>query len=151
MSDVFDLADAVAVRVNAGSYTLADSFTASGVALIDYDMDEIGDSVIVECVPRTKTVETLSRSKDRTEITIGVGVMKAITNTQGRINTSQVDGLVEFCEEIADQLRSFGFTVNGRYATWLNNEIDPIYDPDTLYSHQVFRSVVNATYLLTTP
>lgn len=151
MSDVFDLADAVAARVNAGSYTLGDSFTATGLALIEFDADEIADSVVVHAVPRSKQIDALSRSKDRSEITVGVGVMKTVVNDGGKIDTSQVDGLVELCEEIADQLRSYSPTVNGRSAKWLRNEIDPIYDSEALYASQQFRSVVNATYLLTTP
>lgn len=151
MSDVFDLADAVATRINAGSYTLADTFTAGGLALIEYDADDLIDNVIVKCVPRGKTQERLSRATNRVEITIGVGVMKTVDTSGGLVDTSQVDGLVEFCEEIADQIDSHDPTVNGRKAKWLKNEIEPIYDPQALYSAQQFRSIVNATYLLTTP
>lgn len=150
MSDVFDLSDAVASHVNGGTYTLGDSFTATGLALIEFDADDLIQNVIVHCVPRAKVVEPLSRSKDKNEITVGVGVMKTI-DSNGVIDTDQVDGLVEFCEEVADRLRGQGFTINGRPATWMNNEIDPIYDPEALYSSQQFRSVINATYLLTTP
>lgn len=151
MSDVFDLADAVAARINAGSYTLSDTFTATGLALIEYDADEIVDNVRVHCMPQNKRIETLSRSKDRNEITIGIGIMKAIGYSDGKVDTSQVDGLVEFCEEITDQIKSYDPPVNGRNAKWLRNEIDPIYELESLYSAQQFRSVVNATYLLTTP
>lgn len=151
MSDVFDLADAVATRVNAGSYTIADSFTAQGVALIEFDADEIQDAVIVECVPRSKAMEPLSRAKERNEITIGVGVMKKVGTTTGKVTTADVSGLVGLCEEIAAQLKSADYTVNGRQAKWLKTEIDPIYDPAALYDSNQFRSIVNATYLLTTP
>ena len=151
MSDVFDLADGVAARINAGSYTLSDSFTATGLALMEFDVDEIVDNVRVHCLPQNKRIETLSRSKDKNEITIGIGIVKLIGYSDGKVDTSQVDGLVEFSEEIADQIKSYDPTVNGRNAKWLRNEIDPIYDLDALYSAQQFRSVVSATYLLTTP
>ena len=151
MSDVFDLADAVAARVNGGSYSLGDTFTATGLAMIEMDADELVDNVIVHCVPRAKTIEPLSRSKDRTEVVIGVGVLKTVGTVAGAIDTDAVDALVEFCEDIADRIRSESYTINGRRATWLGNEIDPIYDPDALYASQQFRSVVNATYLMTTP
>jgi hypothetical protein len=151
VSDVFDLADAVAGRVNAGSYTIADSFTATGLALIEFDADELVDAVQVHCTPVSKNIETLSRSKDKSLIKIGVGVLKKIGTNNGKVDTSQVDGLVELCEEIADQLKGYDPTVNGRKARWINNEIDPIYDAESLYSFQQFRSMIGATYLLTTP
>ena len=151
MSDVFDLADAVAARVNGGSYSLGDSFTATGLALIEMDADEIADNVIVHCVPRSKEITPLSRAKDKTEVTIGIGVLKAVGTSGGKIDTSAVDSLVEFCEDLADRVKSESYTINGRRATWLGNEIDPIYDTDALYDSQQFRSIVNATYLLTTP
>ena len=151
MSDVFDLTDAVAARINAGSYTISATFTAQGVALIEVDADEIVDNVLVECVPRMKRLEPLSRAKDRNEITIGVGVMKQIGVTAGKVTTSEVSALVELCEEIADQLKSQDYTVNGRSAKWIKTEIDPVYDSEALYDANQFRSIVNATYLLTTP
>lgn len=150
MSDVFDLADAVAARVNAGSYSYVDSFTAAGVALIEKDMDEL-DVVVVECFPMAQSMEPLSRSKDRREVTIGVGVMKQVGTTAGKVTTSEVSSLVELCEDIADQLKSADYTVNGRNAKWLRNEVDPIYDSASLYNHQQFRSMVQSTYLMTTP
>lgn len=151
MSDVFDLADAVAARINEGSYTLADSFTATGLAMVEFDVSEIVDAVKVHCVPMRKNITTLSRAKDKSEIKIGVAVVKKVGISDGKVNTSQVDGLVELCEEIADQLKSHDPTVNGRKARWLNNEIDPIYDMESLYSFQQFRSMIGSTYLLTTP
>lgn len=151
MSDVFDLADGIASRINSGTYTIADSFTASGLAIMELDFDEIQDAVRVHCIPQNKRMEPLTRTKDRTEITIGVGIAKAIGYDGGKVDTAQVDGLVEFCEEIADRIKNYDPPVNGRMARWARNEIDPIYDIDALYSAQQFRSIVNATYLLTTP
>lgn len=151
MSDVFDLSDKLADRINAGTYTLGDAFTASGLALAEFDVDEIADRVKIHCIPQSKRIETLSRAKSKNEITIGIGVVKLVGYSDGKVDTSQVDGLVEFCEEIADQIRSYDPPVNSRNAKWLRNEIDPIYDVEALYSAQQFRSIINATYLLTTP
>jgi len=151
VSDVFDLADAVAARVNGGSYTISDTFTVTASALVEYDMDELEDAVAVKCVPLQREVEPVSRSKCKNEITIGVAVLKNVQTSTGAVDTAAVSGLVELTEEIEDRLRSEGYTVNGKRASWLRTEVDPIYDGDVLYAHQQFRSVINATYLLTTP
>lgn len=151
MSDVFDLADAVASRVTGGSYSISDTFTVTASALVEYDMDELEDAVAVKCVPLHREIEPISRNKCKSEVTIGVAVLKNVQTTTGSVDTAAVSSLVELTEEIEDRLRSEGYTVNGKRASWLRTEIDPIYDGDSLYAHQQFRSVVNATYLLTTP
>lgn len=153
MSDLFDLADAVATRVNAGSYTYADSFTAESVALVDLDAEDIRDSVVVQVVPRGKEIEPLSREKRRNELTIGVGIVKkvGVNDSTGKTQKSDVSGLVELAEEIEQQMQDHTPTVNGRKARIVRTDIAPVYDPDALYAAQQFRSVVEITYLLTTP
>lgn len=151
MSDVFDLAHAVADHVDGGSYTIPDTFTVTASALVECDMSEIEGSVAVKCLPLQREVEPVSRSKCKSEITIGVAVLKNVATSAGAVDTAAVSGLVELTEEIEDRLRSEGYTVNGKTASWLRTEVDPIYDGDVLYSHQQFQSVIKATYLLTTP
>lgn len=151
MSDVFDLADAVASRINSGSYTLSDTFTVSAMALIEYNMDDMEDSVLVKCVPLKQEIDPIARNKCKNEITIGVAVLKNVQTSTGSVDTNAVSGLVELTEEIADRLRSESYTVNTKRASWLRTEVDPIYDGDVLYASQQFRSVISVTYLLTTP
>lgn len=151
MSDVFDLTDAVAARINAGAYTIADTFTASGVPLVEFDMDELSDDVAVECVPMSNELTPITRTKDRSDITIATVVLKRVGVVAGKASKVELAELTEFCEELASQLRGQDYTINGRKASWLSNEIDPIYDSDALYSHQLFRSQVKSNFFLTTP
>jgi len=140
MADLIkDGADEVVARINAGSYSYADSFTAARAYAPSWDKTEL-QTVKVSVVPRTLVVNLESRSSDRELIDIQVAVQKAVDPAA----VSDVDALMLLVEEIRLQLRRYILPTTPQL-NWTAVANDPIYDP-AMRENRIFTSVLTLTY-----
>lgn len=136
MSTLTDIADAVAVELNQGSFDLP--FTAQRLNLPEFDLAEMG-TLHVTVVPKGVKESYLARNAAQVDYSVDVGVMKRFSDQADQ------DAMLGLAEEI----RTF-FRLR-RLATYpaaicVGSENDPIYDPAHMREKRQFTSVLTLTF-----
>ena len=136
MSTILDVADAVVVNLNAGSFSQA--FTAERTYQPVFDLPELAE-LKVTVVPRAVTITTASRQDSDFDCAVDVGVQKRIAED------NQPDELIDLVEQIADHLRHR--RLDGLpAAAWRSIAYEPVLAAEHLDQQRVFTSVLTATY-----
>ncbi len=135
MSTIVDIADALAVALNAHAFGQA--FTAVRRYRPVYELKEMAD-LHVTVVPKGVALERADRSREQVDVRIDVAVQKKVAGD------SEIDGLMALVEEITAFARDL--RLEECAAVWLRTENEPIYAPDHLAELGVFTSVLTLTF-----
>jgi len=141
MADLLkDGAEVIVSRINSGSYSYSESFTAARAYVPTWDKTALA-AVKVSVVPRTFVSQLEARNiKERETIDIQVAVQKSVDP----FDLDECDALALLVEEIRLRLKGFNpGTTPG--LTYLQAANDPIYDPQ-MRENRVFTSVLTLTY-----
>lgn len=136
MSVVTDIADAMVVALNGASFTQA--FTAVRSFRPRYTMPELA-TLRVTVVPKSRTQEQLTRTSNREDIEIDVGIQKQVG-----ADDSAIADLLDLADEIIDFVDRN--EIGG--AKWLGVTNDPVYDPVRINEDNVFFTVLTFRMLL---
>ena len=132
------LADAVVKELNDGDFS--QSFTAARAYIPEASLADLA-TLRVTVVPKSASVQPLTRDVDSWQYEIDVGV-------QQRVDTSATDGtdaLVVLVQEFIDKMRRTRLA-DYPVARWVSITNDPIYDPKQLREQKVFTSVITVAY-----
>jgi len=136
MSTIIAIADAVAAHLNAG--TFSQPISAERVYQPAFTLEELKD-LRVSVVPRSTAITTASRDSSTFECAVDVGVQKKIGDE------SEINGLLDLVEEIADHLRLKRLP-GAPEAAWVAITHEPVASTDALVEHRAFTSVLTVTY-----
>ena len=136
MPVVTDIADAVVDALN--GYSFSETFTAVRSFRPRYDLTELA-TLLVTVVPKSRTQEQLTRTSNREDIEIDVGIQKQVSTD---------DGAVEDLMELADEIVDFMDRNEVGGAKWMGMTNDPIYDPTYLTEKNVFFTVLTFKMML---
>lgn len=136
MSTIIAIADAVAAHLNAG--TFSQPISAQRVYQPAFTLEELKD-LRVSVVPRSTGITTATRDSSTFECAVDVGVQKKIGEE------SELDGLLDLMEEVADHLRLKRLP-DAPDAAWLAIAHEPVVSAEALTEHRAFTSVLTVTY-----
>ena len=135
MSRVSDSIDDVVTLINAAS--LSQTVTAARKNTVDYETDD-APTLTVNVLPRFRTAEFRSRN-DVVEIhTVDIVVRKKVAN-----DTTAVDDLVTFVDELADLLAGAALSTAGAIVTGYSQE--DYFDLAALHENRIFLSILTLT------
>lgn len=137
MAVITDIADAVVVDLNAGSFSQA--FNAERHYLPVFDLDDIKD-LRVTVVPKGIAIEATGRNSNQHDVEIDVAVQKKLVKT----DATAIDPLMALVEEIADRFRFKRFTSPD--AVWIRTQNEPVYAQEHLDQFRVFTSLLTLTF-----
>ncbi|MDO8302878.1 MAG: hypothetical protein Q7T18_06540 [Sedimentisphaerales bacterium] len=137
--DIIQIADAVVVKLNGG--TFSQSFTSTRTVVPNFDIKELG-TLKVTVVPRSVESSILTRVSDQDDFVIDIGVQKKLT-TAFETETVALIGLVS---ELKTFLRLGNLSIGSAVVRWLSTKIDPIYSREHIAGDNVFTSVIAVTY-----
>jgi hypothetical protein len=136
MSTLIAIADAVTASLNAGSFGL--TFTAERLYQPAFELADLAD-LKVSVVPKGVTIATASRDGSYFDCAVDIGIQKKIADG------TEIDGLVDLAEDIADHLRMKrldGFPE----AVWLSIEHEPVVAAEHLEQQRALTSILTVTY-----
>jgi len=139
MSEIAQIADALASELNAGSFS--ETFTAERAWQPVFEPGDV-DSLQVTVVPRSLSIINATRQHSFFDYSIDVGVQKKLGVDP---DPSEIDALDTFTEEVADALRLArlaGFPT----AAFFSIEREPIVARDHLEELRIFTTVLTITY-----
>lgn len=142
MPTVIDLADAVVVELEAGTFSQA--FTPVRRILPDFELAELA-TLRVSVVPKAVEITGATRASSQYDMQVDIGIQKHV----GADRDDDVVGLCTLVDEIADWLRGRALG-EAAYAQWVRTLNDPIYAPEHLLEKRVFTSVLTLTYRMVT-
>lgn len=138
MSVILDIADAVVVSLNAGTFAL--EFTVERMYQPVFELPEL-QTLHVSVVPKSLEVTTATRDSGYFDCAIDIGVQKKVNPDQ----PAELDGLMNLVEQIADHLRMK--RLDGLpSAAWLSIANEPVFAPEHLDQWRQFTSVLTVTY-----
>lgn len=133
MINIPEVLDEVVDYLNTLSLNL--SFTATR-SFVPRDSIEELKTLTVVVFPRIFTSTRHNRNTLEDEFGVSIVVTKKIT-----ANLSEMDGLLEFCSGIFNNVFEHDFTTNKFTAE--QNEMSPIYDYDKISANSVFQSMIS--------
>lgn len=136
MSTILDIADAVSASLNAGPFDPAVS--AERRYQPAFDLAELA-ALKVSVVPKSVTISNATRESGYFDCAIDIGVQKKIADD------SELDGLVDLVEQIADHLRQKRLD-DAPEAAFISIANEPVFAPEHLDQQRVFTSVLTVTY-----
>lgn len=147
MSLATDIADAVAVELNAASgnpsVPFSRAFTAERRVLPVYELSDLS-ALKVTVVPKAVEITGSTRSASQYDIAVDIGVQKKLAPGSDGID-AQVEALGTLVDEINDYLRKRPLASFAGVA-WVRSVNDPVYAPEHLHEQRVFTSVLTVTY-----
>jgi hypothetical protein len=140
-ASIHQLAAAVAVAINAGSYT--ESVSAEARYVVRWELRDLAD-LKVSVVPRTIEREIETRTSDRRSLTVDVALQQRCVPT----NTDRVAELIGLLEQIEAELnrQRLALADSGAVGAWVGSQLDPVYLADELHQQRVFTGVLTLTY-----
>lgn len=136
MSTILDIADAVTASLNAGPFNPA--LSAERRYQPAFDLAELA-ALKVSVVPKSVTISNATRESGYFDCAIDIGVQKKIADD------SELDGLVDLVEQIADHLRQMRLD-DAPEAAFVSIANEPVFAPEHLDQQRVFTSVLTVTY-----
>lgn len=138
MSTIVDIADAVVVSLNAG--TFSQPFTAARRYQPSFTLEDVQD-LQVSVVPRVVTLDTAGRRDGFADCTVDIGVQEKIEPG----DETRIDALLKLVEEIGDHLRHRRLE-SFPGAMWVTATHDPVVAADHLDRQRVLTSVLSVTW-----
>jgi len=138
VSVILDIADAVVTELNGEGFGLP--FTAERAYLPRFDLPEMA-SLRVTVVPRGLSISAGTRSRDRHEYRIDVGVQQKLEQE----DTAELDPLMDLVEEIADHFRGLVLEADPE-AACVGVENGPVYAQDHMREGRLFTSILTLTF-----
>ncbi|MBX3356434.1 MAG: hypothetical protein KF724_12130 [Phycisphaeraceae bacterium] len=144
MSTITDIADAVAARLNAGTFSMP--FTAVRRYQPVYALDELA-TLRVSVVPRSLAIVGASRQTSQVDAQIDIGVQKRLSSSPASpaSDEAEIDALLGLVEEIADWMR-FARLPTTPEAVWVGVAQEPVVAGEHLEQHRQFTSILTVTY-----
>jgi len=139
MIDAFNIADALADRINSGTYSTPVNATTT-IPRTDRLEDVRGLQVTV--LPTGIDTEPLSRAQDENTFQISVGIQKHLETG----DDEEVRRLHRLTREIQRRLNRFSVTIGNDCADWMSGTIAPIWSPTNLIQKRIFTAVIDLTY-----
>lgn len=136
MSTLVAIADAIAASLNAGSF--GQPFTAERLYQPAFELADLAN-LKVSVVPKGVTIATASRDGSYFDCAVDIGIQKKITGD------TEIDGLVDLAEEIADHLRMKRLN-DVPEAVWLSIEHEPVVAAEHLEQQRALTSILTVTY-----
>lgn len=137
MSLIIDIADAVTLSLNEGSFDPA--FDAYRKYVPVSELSDLA-TLTVTVVPKSVEIVSASRSQDYFDCTIDVGIQQKIDTD----DSDAVDALSDLAEQVIDHLRHTNLTDPA--ASWTGIANDPIFSVDNFDNQRVFTSLISVTY-----
>lgn len=138
MAVISDIADAVVVDLNAGSFS--QTFTAQRAYLPEFELPDM-ENLQVTVVPKGVTTLPGSRSRQQHEYTVDIAVQKKLQTA----DDAEIDALMTLAEEVGDHLR-FQRLPSFPNAMWLKTENDPVYAQEHIRELRQFTSILTLTF-----
>jgi hypothetical protein len=138
MATIIDVANAVVVQLNGGSFS--QPFTARRLYRPRFDLSEMR-TLHVTVVPKALAINSLSRGGDSHEYQIDVAVQKKFETE----STEELDPLVGLVEEIADQFRTPRLA-SLPSAVCVKIENKPVYAQEHFDEFRQFTSIITLTF-----
>lgn len=147
MSTITAIADAVAARLNAGTFTMP--FTAVRRYQPVFALEDLA-TLRVSVVPRSLTIVGASRQTSQFDAQIDIVVQKRLSPAPGTSggaasDEAEIDALLALLEEIADWLRFARLTTTPE-AVWVGVAQEPVLAGEHLEQHRQFTSTLTVTY-----
>lgn len=138
MAVITDIADAVVVEINAGSFSLPVSATREYLPAF-----ELADmrTLRVTVVPKSVTTLPGGRAHSQYDYAIDVAVQKKLDTN----DNSEIDDLMTLVDELADHLR-FKRLDSYPNAHWLKTDNEPVYAQEHLQELRQFTSILTFTF-----
>jgi len=136
MSTIIAIADAVVSHLNAGSFS--QPVSAQRMYQPAFTLEDLKD-LRVSVVPRSTGITTASRDSSTFECAVDVGIQKKIGDE------SEIDGLLDLVEELADHLRLTRLP-GAPDAAWVGIAHEPVVSAEAFNEHRAFTSVLAVTY-----
>ena len=141
MSNIMDIADAVAAELNAApDGTFSQSFTAVRKVIPAYELSELSE-LKVTVVPKAVEITSAMRSGSQHDLVVDIGIQQKISKD---VDTD-VESLMSFVDEIAAYLTKRKLT-DVPWAAWVSIKNEPPYVPEHLLEKRTFTSVLTITY-----
>ena len=137
--DIIQIADAVVVELNGGTFSAP--INPMRMILPNFDLKELAD-LKVTIVPKSVDSSLLTRASDQDDFVIDIGVQKKLTENF----EAETVSLISFVTEIKDFLRKKNLQIGSKFAMWINTKIDPIYSREHIAGDNVFTSIISVTY-----
>ena len=138
MSVIVEIADAVAVAINDGTY--AEPVTAQRAYRPSFDLEELGE-LKVTVVPRSVTTANLARQQSQVDCTVDVGLQQRVDAG----DDARLDALLDLAEEIGDHLRHKRLAGYPQ-AAWVSIEHEPVVAAEHLDERSTLTTVMSVTY-----
>jgi len=140
MSVLVDIADAVVASLNAEPF--APPFTARRVFVPTETNEELA-RLHVTVVPRTVTIQPLTRNRSTFECTVQIGVQQAFDVS----DLALADAFLDIAEKIIDHLRFRDLPIGiGTNASWLRITHEVPIAAEQLEEQRVATSVIAVVY-----
>ena len=142
MSTITAIADAVASRLNAGTFSMP--FTAARSFQPSFGLAEL-ESLRVSVVPRASAITSASRKQSQYDCSIDIGIQQRLQPSEPSHEQGQIDALLDLVEEIVDHLR-FERLADFPDAAWAGIEHEPLVATEHLDQHRQFTSILTVNY-----
>lgn len=139
MSTLIAIADAITASLNAGSF--GQPFTAERLYQPSFELADLAD-LKVSVVPKGVTIATASRDGSYFDCAVDIGIQKKL---DPHFDDTEIDGLVDLAEEIADHLRMKRLAGLPQ-AAWLSIEHEPVVAAEHLERQRALTSILTVTY-----
>jgi hypothetical protein len=136
MSTILNIADAVVASLNAG--TFAQPVQAERRYQPTFGLPDLAE-LKVSVVPKSVTISNATRTDGYFDCAVDIGVQQKIAEE------SELDGLVDLVEQIADHLRQKRLE-DAPEAAFVSIANEPVFAPEHLDAQRVFTSVLTVTY-----
>lgn len=136
MSTILDIADAVTASLNAGPFNPA--LSAERRYQPAFELADLA-ALKVSVVPKSVTISNATRTDGYFDCAIDIGVQKKIADD------SELDGLVDLVEQIADHLRQKRLD-DAPDAAFVSIANEPVFAPEHMDQQRVFTSILTVTY-----
>lgn len=141
MSNVLNLADAVAAELNAApDGTFSKTFIAIRKVIPAYELSELAE-LKVTVVPKAIEITSAMRNGSQHDFAVDIGIQQKISKDVD----SDVENLMSFVDEIAAYLTKRKL-MDVPWAVWVSIKNDPPYVPEHLAEKRTFTSVLTVTY-----
>ncbi len=136
MSTILTIADAVVASLNAATFD--PPVQAERRYQPTFDLSDLVE-LKVSVVPKTVTITNATRTDGFFDCQIDIGAQKKIAGD------TEIDGLVNLVEQLADHLRQKRLE-GAPEAAFVSITNEPVFAPEHLDSKRVFTSVLTITY-----
>lgn len=144
MSVHTDIADFVLGLIDPGGGPWAHPFTAQRAWTPTLQPGDL-ETAVASVVPLRAERSLAARKRDQTDYDVAILLQQ---NTDGA-SASGTDARITVLDALAEEFMAAVTRQNPAGAEYLRVVRDPVLDPDTIFDHQVFSTVITITYRVT--